>query len=276
MVLTPRQKLVSYIVLIATAVIFLFPYLWMIGTSLKTNLDTLRRAQDIFTFPLQWQNYPTAFEYINYPRLFLNSVVMAVGVTLGQLALAAPAGYALARIPFRGRNLLLLVLLAVLIIPFEAIFIPIYIIVNKLGWLNTFLALIVPSIGNPFAIYIFRQFFLTLPPELEEAARVDGANRFQVFYRIMLPLAQPAIVTVTVLTFLAEWGTLLKPIVFTTSNQMATLQVGIASLNRGAGESEPRLAWLMAATTMVIFVPMILFMIGQRYFVESVAQSGLK
>lgn len=262
--------------MITAALLFLFPYIWMIGTSLKTNLEASTRSSLLFTPILHFENYPDTVAFMNFGRQLFVSVVVAVSVTIGQLLLSAPAGYAFARIPFRGRNILLLFILAMLIIPFESLFVPIYVMITRLSWLNTFWALIIPSIANPFAIYVFRQFFVTLPGDLEEAARVDGATQFQIFWRIMLPLAQPAIVTVAILTFLAEWGALLKPLIFTTSNEMRTLQVGLNFLNVGAMVSEPRVAWLMAGTALVILVPMIVFIFGQRYFVESIARTGIK
>ncbi|MDZ4768865.1 MAG: carbohydrate ABC transporter permease [Chloroflexota bacterium] len=276
MTLTRSQKGIAFLVMFAAAMLFLFPYIWMVGTSLKTNLEASTQSQRLFPLVPRLDNYPATYEFMDFGRQLFNSVFVALGVTIGQLLLAAPAGYAFARIDFRGRNWLLLLMLAMLIIPFEALFVPIYVMITRLGWVNSYWALIIPSIANPFAVYVFRQFFVTLPADLEEAARVDGASQATVFWRIMLPLAQPAIVTIAVLTFLAEWGALLKPLVFTTSNDMRTLQVGLNFLNVGAMVSEPRVAWLMAGTGMVILIPMIVFIFGQRFFVESIARTGIK
>jgi multiple sugar transport system permease protein len=276
MTLTRSQKAVAFVIMFIAAMLFLFPYIWMVGTSLKSNLEASTQSQILFPATLRFENYPQTIAFMDFGRQLFNSVVVALGVTVGQLLLAAPAGYAFARIDFRGRNWLLLLMLAMLIIPFEALFVPIYVMITRLGWVNSYWALIIPSIANPFAVYVFRQFFVTLPADLEEAARVDGANQVTIFWRIMLPLAQPAIVTIAVLTFLAEWGALLKPLIFTTSNDMRTLQVGLNFLNVGAMVSEPRVAWLMAGTTLVVLIPMIVFIFGQRYFVESIARTGIK
>lgn len=276
MTLTRNQKAIAFVIMFIAAMLFLFPYIWMIGTSLKSNLEASTQSQVLFPTVLRFENYPQTIAFMDFGRQLFNSVVVALGVTIGQLLLAAPAGYAFARIDFRGRNWLLLLMLAMLIIPFEALFVPIYVMITRLGWVNSYWALIIPSIANPFAVYVFRQFFVTLPADLEEAARVDGANQVTIFWRIMLPLAQPAIVTIAVLTFLAEWGALLKPLIFTTSNDMRTLQVGLNFLNVGAMVSEPRVAWLMAGTTLVVLIPMIVFIFGQRYFVESIARTGIK
>lgn len=276
MSLTRSQKVVAFIIMVIAALLFLFPYVWMVGTSLKSNLEASTQSALLFPTTLRFENYPDVIAFMDFGRQLFNSVVVALAVTILQLVLAAPAGYAFARIDFAGRQWLLLLMLAMLIVPFEALFVPVYVMITRLGWLNTYWALIIPSIANPFAVYVFRQFFVTLPADLEEAALVDGANQVTIFWRIMLPLAQPAVITIALLTFLAEWGALLKPLIFTTSNDMRTLQVGLNFLNVGAMVSEPRVAWLMAGTGLVILIPMVIFIFGQRFFVESIARTGIK
>ncbi len=178
---------------------------------------------------------------------------------------------------FFGRDVLFLLILATLIIPFEILFVPLYLMLAGWGgWLNTFAALIVPSLASPFAIFVFRQFFITVPKELDEAAKIDGAGYYRIFWSVMLPLAGPAIATVFILTFLAEWSNLLKPLVFTSSPDLYTLQQGLAiTLNRGAN-LVPNVATLMAGVVLASIVPVVMFLIGQRYFVRSVASTGLK
>ncbi len=202
---------------------------------------------------------------------------MALGVTFGQIILAALAGYAFARLPFFGRDVLFLLILATLIIPFEVLFVPLYLMLAGWGgWLNTFAALIIPSLASPFAIFVFRQFFITVPKELDEAAKMDGAGYYRIFWMVMLPLAGPAIATVFILTFLAEWSSLLKPLVFTSSPDLYTLQQGLQiTLNRGAN-LVPNVATLMAGVVLASIVPIIMFLVGQRWFVRSVASTGLK
>ncbi len=225
----------------------------------------------------QWGNYPDVIQALDFWRETFNSLVMALGVTFGQIILAALAGYAFARLKFFGSNFLFLLVLATLIIPFEVLFVPIYLMLAGWGgWLNTFAALIVPSLASPFAIFVFRQFFITVPKELDEAAKIDGAGYYRVFWSVMLPLAGPAVATVFILTFLAEWGNLLKPLIFTTSPDLYTLQQGLAvTLNKGAN-LVPNVATLMAGVALASIVPVIMFLVGQRYFVRSVASSGLK
>lgn len=273
-----RSSLVlKYGFLIVLSVVFLFPFAWMIATSLKTDTEVLSNPTAFFPAVPQWGNYPTVIASLNFWLETLNTLIMALSVTLGQILLAALAGYAFARLPFFGRDVLFLLILATLIIPFEILFVPLYLMLAGWGgWLNTFAALIVPSLASPFAIFVFRQFFITIPKDLDEAARIDGAGYYRVFWSVMLPLAAPAATTVFILTFLSEWFNLLKPLVFTSSPSLYTLQQGLqVTLNRGA-QLVPNVATLMAGVVLASIVPVIMFMIGQRYFVRSVASSGLK
>ena len=267
----------KYVILCFVALLFLFPFAWMLATSLKTNTEALTNPTALLPAVPQWGNYPAVIQALNFWRETFNSLVMALGVTFGQIILAALAGYAFARLKFFGSNFLFLLILATLIIPFEVLFVPIYLMLAGWGgWLNTFAALIVPSLASPFAIFVFRQFFITVPKELDEAAKIDGAGYYRVFWSVMLPLAGPAIATVFILTFLAEWSSLLKPLVFNSSSDMYTLQQGlVVILDRGAN-LVPNLATMMAGVVLASIVPIVMFLIGQRYFVRSVASSGLK
>ena len=267
----------KYVILCFVALLFLFPFAWMLATSLKTNTEALTNPTALLPAVPQWGNYPDVIVALNFWRETFNSLVMALGVTLGQIILAALAGYAFARLKFFGSNFLFLLILATLIIPFEVLFVPIYLMLAGWGgWLNTFTALIVPSLASPFAIFVFRQFFITVPKELDEAAKIDGAGYYRVFWSVMLPLAGPAIATVFILTFLAEWSSLLKPLVFTSSPDLYTLQQGLAvTLNKGAN-LVPNLGTMMAGVVLASILPVIMFLLGQRYFVLSVASSGLK
>jgi multiple sugar transport system permease protein len=267
----------KYIGLSILALVFLFPFAWMVLTSLKTNTEALLYPTRLFPSAPQWSNYPDVISALNFWRELFNSLVMSLGVTFGQIILAALAGYAFARLKFFGSDALFLLILATLIIPFQILFVPLYLMLAGWGgWLNTFYALIVPSLASPFAIFVFRQFFITIPKDLDEAAKIDGAGYYRIFFRIMLPLAGPAVATVFILTFLAEWSNLLKPLVFTSSSDLYTLQQGLAiTLNRGAN-LVPNVATLMAGVVLASILPVVMFLIGQRYFVRSVASTGLK
>ena len=267
----------KYTVLIVLTIIILFPFFWMLMTSLKTNNEAITNPLALFPAVAQWSNYPEVATLLNYGRETLNSLIMSLGVTFGQIVLSALAGYAFARLPFFGRDALFVIILATLIIPFEILFVPLYLMLSGWnGWLNTFWALIIPSLASPFAIFVFRQFFITIPKELDEAARIDGAGYYRIFWMVMLPLAGPAIATVFILTFLAQWSDLLKPLVFTSSPDMYTLQQGLTiNLSRGAN-LVPNIATLMAGVVLASLVPVVMFLLGQRYFIRSVASSGIK
>ena len=267
----------KYIVLGLLTVVFLFPFAWMIATSLKTNTEALTNPTALLPAVAQWGNYPAVIGALNFWREALNSLIMTLGVTFGQIILAALAGYAFARLKFFGRDVLFLLILATLIIPFQILFVPLYLMLAGWGdWLNTFKALIIPSLASPFAIFVFRQFFITVPKELDEAAKIDGAGYYRIFWTVMLPLAGPAVATVFILTFLAQWNDLLKPLVFNSSPDMYTLQQGLAvTLNRGAN-LVPNVATLMAGVVLASIVPVVMFLIGQKWFVRSVASTGLK
>jgi multiple sugar transport system permease protein len=271
------SRVFLYVGLVLLAVMFLFPFGWMLATSLKTNTEALTNPTALLPAAPQWNNYPDVITALNFWRETFNSLVMAVGVTLGQVILSALAGYAFARLHFFGRDVLFLLILATLIIPFEVLFVPLYLMLAGWGgWLNTFAALIVPSLASPFSIFVFRQFFITVPKELDEAAMIDGAGYYRIFWMVMMPLAGPAVATVFILSFLAEWSSFLKPLVFNSSPDMYTLQQGLAViLNRGAN-LVPNLATLMAGVALASIVPVVMFLLGQKYFVRSVASTGLK
>ena len=267
----------KYVVLVLVAVVFLFPFAWMLATSLKTNTEALTNPTALLPAVAQWGNYPAVIGALNFWREALNSLIMTLGVTFGQIILAALAGYAFARLKFFGRDVLFLLILATLIIPFQILFVPLYLMLAGWGdWLNTFKALIIPSLASPFAIFVFRQFFITVPKELDEAAKIDGAGYYRIFWTVMLPLAGPAVATVFILTFLAQWNDLLKPLVFNSSPDMYTLQQGLAvTLNKGAN-LVPNVATLMAGVVLASIVPVVMFLVGQKWFVRSVASTGLK
>ncbi len=273
---TPMQVIgtgLYYAMCIALAVIFAGPFVWMVSSSLKP-------ADEIFTNPpvllsehFSLDNYHEVFEQAPFERYMLNSFIVATTVTLVALLLHAMAGYALARLEFPGRRLLFILILSTLMIPFYTIMIPLVLLVRELGWINTYAALIVPAIPHAFGIFWFRQFFLGLPHELEDAARIDGASRVGVFFRIALPLARPIAAAMAVFFFLANWDAFLWPLIATNKPDMRVVQVGIQSFTGEHGN-----AWeqIMAASVIAILPTLILFFVLQRFIVESVKMSGLK
>ena len=226
--------------------------------------------------PGQWtlENFSRIFDELPFARLILNSVVFAGGVTLFALVFDSLAAYALARIDFRGSRVLLIAIIASLMIPFQALLIPVYQLVADLGWINTFAGLIAPRAADAFGIFFLRQFFLSLPRDLDNAARIDGASEFRIFRSVILPNAVPALLTLGIFTFVNNWNDLLWPLVFTTDAEMGTITSGLTLLT-GPGGIIPQ--GVMMAGSLIAVLPLaVMFLMIQRRFIESVATTGMK
>ncbi|MBD2593664.1 carbohydrate ABC transporter permease [Nostoc spongiaeforme FACHB-130] len=260
----------SLAVLLLGAFIVLLPLFVVFFTSFAPPGAT----PDI-TMPRNWSldNYHDAWQRGKFLLAFANSTVVAIAVTAFQLITSALAGYALARLKFRGRQALLLVVLATLVIPFQLLVIPIFLVLKWGHLINTYGALILPTAVNGFGIFLLRQYFQTIPVELEEAAIIDGANRLQILWRVLLPLARPALVTLFLFTFIAEWNDLFKPLVFTTRPELRTVQLALAEFQEQFTNNWPL---MMAAVTIATVPVMALFLIGQRQFIRGIATTGIK
>lgn len=222
---------------------------------------------------LTLSNYHDAWSRGKFLLAFVNSTLVAVCVTSFQIITSALAGYALARLKFRGRELLLLIVLATLVIPFQLLVIPVFLVLKWGNLINTYWALILPTAANGFGIFLLRQYFQSIPVELEEAAAIDGANRLQILCQVMLPLARPALVTLFLFTFIGEWNDLFKPLVFTTRPELRTVQLALAEFQEQFTNNWPL---LMAAVTIATVPVMLLFLIGQRQFIRGIATTGIK
>jgi multiple sugar transport system permease protein len=220
-----------------------------------------------------WENYPKAWAQGQFLLAFANSTLVALAVTALQIITSALAGYALARLRFRGRQTVLLIILATLVIPFQLLVIPIFLILKWGHLINTYGALVLPTAVSGFGIFLMRQYFQTIPVELEEAATLDGADRLQILWQIMLPLARPALVTLFLFAFIGEWNDLFKPLVFTTRPELRTVQLALASFQEQFTNSW---ALLMAAVIIATVPVVLLFLIGQRQFIRGIAASGIK
>jgi multiple sugar transport system permease protein len=250
------------------------PFLWMISTSLKTNEAVFAVPPDWLPRPPQWSNYAEVFRIVPFALFGLNSFKIASLSTLGTLVSCSMAAFAFARLRFPGRGLLFAVLLSVLMVPGQVTLIPVYWVMAQLGWINTHYPLIVPAwFGNAFGIFLLRQFFLTLPQELMDAAKIDGCTPYGVYARIWLPLAKPALVTLAILSFIGTWNDFLSPLIYLNDQSKMTLPVGLASF-QGLHYSD----WgpLMAGAFMACIPMIVLFVAGQRYFVQGIVLSGLK
>lgn len=265
-------RTVYYLFLAVLAVGFLFPLLWMLGTSFKSGPEALRSPTSVVPQDPTLENYRQAAEIL--PAYFWNSSYLAVLNVAVLLAVASLAGFAFARLDFPGRNLLFLVVLGSSLIPGIVYLIPQYVVFRDWGWVDTHLPLWMPRAFTPvFGTFLMRQFFMGVPRELEEAARIDGANVFTIFFRIMLPLAAPALATVGLFTFVDSWNDLLGPLIFVNSQDLQTLPVALALFQ---GVEFSNTAGLMAAATVTLVPVFIIFLLAQKYFVQGISISGLK
>jgi multiple sugar transport system permease protein len=262
-----------HLVLFPLAIVMLIPMIWMIITSFETLSETRHFPPILIPSSLQWQNYTAVLQQAPFARWFMNTLIVTVVVVAGNLLFCSLAGYAFARIKFFGRDVVFILVLATLMIPFQVIIIPTFIIVRKLGLIDTLGALIVPNLAGAFGIFLLRQFFRSLPIELEEAARIDGASRMGVLFKIVLPLSGPVLATVAVITFLWTWNDFLWPLVTLYSPNNMTLQLGLTTF-QGAHSTNTHL--LMAANVMSVLPVLFLFVFAQRFFIRGIATSGLK
>ncbi|MEH2436316.1 MAG: carbohydrate ABC transporter permease [Nostoc sp.] len=261
---------VSLVVLLLGAFLVLLPLFVVFLTSFA---PTASSPENLSKNSWSLANYRVAWQQGKFLLAFANSTLVAIAVTAFQIVTSALAGYALARLKFRGRQALLLVVLATLVIPFQLLVIPIFLVLKWGHLINTYWALILPTAVNGFGIFLLRQYFQTIPVELEEAAAIDGANRLQILWRVMLPLARPALVTLFLFTFIGEWNDLFKPLVFTTRPELRTVQLALAEFQEQFTNNWPL---MMAAVTIATVPVMVLFLIGQRQFIQGIAATGIK
>jgi len=269
----PLRSTLLYAVLLAAAVLNIIPFLWMISTSLKTLPHVFAYPPEWIPNPVEWRNYPAALKVVN-PRVFLNSAIVTVGIVFFQGLVTTMGGFAFARLRFPFREQLFLVYLGTLLIPAQVTLIPSYIVVVNLGWVNTYQAIIVPTVAHgAFGTFLFRQFFMRIPDEYYEAAKLDGANYWQQFWRLTLPLSRPVLSAYGIITFLNAWKFYLWPLIVVRSPQMKVVPMAIAELSGTAGENR---AVMMAAVALSILPLFILWLVAQKWIIQGIASSGVK
>jgi ABC-type glycerol-3-phosphate transport system permease component len=268
-------QLFVWLVLIAGALVMLMPFLWLVSSSLKLEQRVFEFPPSWLPDPVRWANYYDALTYKPFHLYFKNTLLIAVLNQIAILLTASFCAYGFARIEFPGRDFWFAVAMATIMIPYFVIMIPQFVIFSRLGWTDTILPLTVPFFfgGGAFNIFLFRQFFRSLPSELSDAARIDGCSEFDIYWRIMLPLSGPALITVAIFTFLFSWNDYIGPLIYLTSPEKITVAVGLATFR-----SVMRTQWnlLMAASTVMTLPVVLLFFILQRYFIRGVVMSGLK
>lgn len=259
------------VLLVGSAVVVL-PFLWIFTTSLQSRAETYSNSS-IFPTSWHWENYAVAWQAAPFAQYYLNSLIMAAGIVGGHLILDAFAAYAFARLRFPLKNALFIVLLGALMIPTFVTVIPAYSLVASFGWIDTYAGLIVPRLADVFGIILLRQYFASIPAELEDAARIDGCSRIGIFFRIMVPLSLPAFATLAIFSFLFAWNDFLWPLLVTNSDELRTIQIGLSAFQGRYGTSWN---YLMAGTLTATIPSIIVFMVFQRALVRGIAASGLK
>ncbi len=249
------------------------PFLWMLSTSLMDELEVFHFPPRLIPEDPRWENYANALNARPFGRYFFNSFLFAISVVLGQLFTAATAGYAFAKFQFQGRDKLFLVFLSTMMVPAVVVMIPRFLLIDALGWIDTYAGLISTELVSVWGIFLMRQYFRSVPKELEDAARIDGAGPWRVFWTISLPLARPALATLGLFAFIEAWKNLLWPLVVTRSMSMRTVEVGIASFH---GTFVMNWPYQMAAATTALAPILLLFVFTQRYFVQGIQMTGFK
>lgn len=264
-----------YLLLITIAIVMVGPFLWMVSTSMMEQQDVFRVPPQWFPDRIDLKNYRAIMDVLPLGTLILNSMTIAVAATVGQLCSCTLAAYAFARMRFRWSSGLYFVLLATMMIPAQVTMIPAFLIMKFLGFIDTLYALIVPAFfGGAFGTFLLRQFFATIPTDLEDAARIDGCGRFRILWSIVLPLSRPALVTLALFTFMMYWNDLLGPVIYLSSQDKATLTIGLANLQSGVMLT--RYDLLMAGSVLSVLPILFLLIVGQRWFVRGIATTGLK
>jgi len=268
------STLFSYLLLLVVAAVFILPLFWMLSTSLK-GADQMFEIPPIWIpNPLEYDNFPEVFREVPFARFLLNTVFLVFVNIIGEVVSVSLIAYGFARLRFPGRSFLFLLMLSTLMIPYHVTLIPRFIMFAKLGWVNTYFPLTLPAFtGSPFLIFLVRQYMMSIPLDLDEAAYIDGATRFDVFWRIILPLSRPALVLVVVFTFVGTWNDFLQPLIYLNDPNMFTVSLGL-SFFQGARETNWNL--LMAGSLLATIPPLILFFIAQRQLIGGISVEGLK
>ena len=273
------NKAILYVVAILSALAFSLPFFWTITSSFKSAAEIVVFPPAIFPERLRWENYADVFNLAHFARFMWNTVYVTTFAMIGQILSSAVVAFGFARFRFPGRETLFLLVLGTMMLPWQVTIVPTFLLFKQFKMINTYWPLILPSFlgGGAFYIFLLRQFFLTIPRDLDEAAKLDGANSFRIFWSIILPLSGPALATVAIFSFLQHWNEFIGPLIFLNSPDKFTVSIGLRYFIASPFESDqPRDAILMAASLIVALPSLILFFMAQRYFVRGIVTTGLK
>jgi len=263
-----------HVLLIIGAIIMAGPFIWMAVTSLKEDSQAFQDPLSLLPNPIVWQNYPASLQAMPFGQAYWNSFYIAIVVVACELITTAMAGYAFARIRFPGRNIVFVLFLATMMIPFQLTIIPRFLIMQRLGWLDNHLALIVPAaLFDAFGVFLMRQFILGIPKELEEAAIIDGANRWQIFWHVILPLLKPPMAALGIFTFLGQWNSFFVPLIMLSSPDLYTVPL---LLNQFREQYTSQWALMMAGSMIAVLPVLLVYVLGQRQIIQGIALTGLK
>ncbi|OJG69229.1 sugar ABC transporter permease [Enterococcus moraviensis] len=268
-----KTSIFTKIAMTIILVIIAFPFIWLVISSFKYEKDIISFPPKIFADNYTFENYIKVWSTIPLLDYIKNTVIFSGGVVLTSVFFDSLAGYAFARMNFKGKSVFFYFVLLTMMIPFQVFMIPLFIEINKLGLLDTYAGLIIPKMTSAFGIFMMRSFFVTLPKDLEEAARVDGLNEFKIFLKIMLPLSKPTMLSLAIFTLMNSWNDLLYPLILTSSSKMRTLPAGLALFT---GQNISFYGPVMAGTVISMLPLLIIYMFAQKYFVQSTAMSGMK
>ncbi|HOQ28078.1 MAG TPA: carbohydrate ABC transporter permease, partial [Armatimonadota bacterium] len=268
-------RVVTFVLLCLGSAIFSIPFIWTVSTALKTKEQVFAVPPVWIPNPVQWENFRRAWTELPFPTFVFNTVLITLISVVGQVTSASLVAYGFARFRFKGRTFLFYLLLSTMMLPAQVTMIPVFLIWRALGLIDTFAPMTVPAFfgGGAFTIFLLRQFFMTVPRELDEAAMIDGCSYFGIWWRILLPLSRPALVTVTLFSFLAHWDDFMGPLIYLNSMEKYTVSIGLRMFQDMFGTE---LELLMAASLIHILPTIVLFFIGQRYFIKGIALTGLK
>ncbi|MEM8533061.1 MAG: carbohydrate ABC transporter permease [Chloroflexota bacterium] len=264
----------STIIVVSGAIIFLIPLVWMLSSSLKPEYQIFAVPPELIPNPPRWENYVEALTYVPFGRYTINTTIITIITIIGHLLSCTIVAYGFARLRAPGRDVLFIVVLATMMLPYPVTMVPLYMLFSSLGWVNTYLPLTVPAFfGQAFYIFLLRQFFLTIPYDLEDAARIDGANLAQLIWYVMLPLTLPALATVAIFTFQATWNDFLPPLIYLNDQSLYTITLGLSFFR---STFNVNWAYLMAASLVTMLPVVLVFLLAQRFFLEGITLTGMK
>jgi len=267
-------KSILYLILIILSAAYIVPFLWLLSGSLKTTQELFATPPVFIPKKLQWNNYVLALTDFPFLLYLKNTLYIIIVNILGSVISSSLVAYGFSRIEWKGRDAIFLIVLMTMMLPFQVIMIPQFLLFQKFGWIGTFLPLMVPAFfGNAFYIFLLRQFFMGIPFEISQSAKIDGANEFQTFWHIIMPMAKPALTTVVIFTFLFRWNDFIGPLIFLNDNNLYTLSIGVQQI---MSANDPRWTILMALGVVMTLPVLILFFLLQKYFIQGITFGALK